>query len=110
MGLAVLMCAFMLRAAYTDGIAIFAQKAIGVVVYPFQKVAAEISSGVTNMLQGYLRTEQLQEENEQLKEEIPAAARISWSIMSRLKMKISCTRSFWTSRSKTLTLSFAPLW
>ena len=60
----------MLRAAYTDGIAIFAQKAIGVVVYPFQKVAAEISSGVTNMLQGYLRTEQLQEENEQLKEEI----------------------------------------
>ena len=70
MGLAVLMCAFMLRAAYTDGIAIFAQKVIGVVVYPFQKVAAEISSGVTNMLQGYLRTEQLQEENEQLKEEI----------------------------------------
>ena len=60
----------MLRAAYTDGIAIFAQKAIGVVVYPFQKVAAEISSGVTNMMQGYLRTEQLQEENEQLKEEI----------------------------------------
>ena len=101
------MCAFMLRAAYTDGIAIFAQKAIGVVVYPFQKVAAEISSG--NMLAGYLRTEQLQEENEAVKEEI-RQLQDQRPIMSRLKMKISCTRSFWTSRSKTLTLTFAPLW
>lgn len=43
---------------------------MGAVVYPFQKIASELSSGVTNMLQGYLRTEQLQEENELLKEEI----------------------------------------
>ena len=64
------MCAFMLRAAYTDGIAIFTQRIMGAVVYPFQKIASELSSGVTNMLQGYLRTEQLQEENELLKEEI----------------------------------------
>ncbi len=70
LGLAVLMCAFMLRAAYTDGIAIFTQRIMGAVVYPFQKIASELSSGVTNMLQGYLRTEQLQEENELLKEEI----------------------------------------
>ena len=65
-----LMCAFMLRAAYTEGIAIFTQRAFGAFAYPFQKVAAEISSGVNNMLQGHFRTEQLREENEQLKEEV----------------------------------------
>ncbi len=70
LGLAILMCAFMLRAAYTDGIAIFTQQIIGAVVYPFQKVSAEISAAVTNMLQGYLRAEQLKEENELLKEEM----------------------------------------
>ena len=70
LGLAILMCAFMLRAAYTDGIAIFTQKVIGAVVYPFQKASTEISSAVTSMLQGYLRAEQLKEENEALKEEL----------------------------------------
>lgn len=70
LGLAILMCAFMLRAAYTDGIAIFTQKAIGAVVYPFQKVSTEISAAVTSMLQGFLRTEQFKEENEELKEEL----------------------------------------
>ncbi|MDD3192858.1 MAG: rod shape-determining protein MreC [Oscillospiraceae bacterium] len=70
LGLAVLMCAFMIRAAYTEGVATFAQRIMGVVVYPFQRVATDISAGVTSMLQGHLRTEQLQEENEQLKEEI----------------------------------------
>ena len=70
LGMAVLMCAFMLHAAYTDGIAIFAQQVLGAVTYPFQKITSEISAGVTGLLQGHLRTEQLQEENEQLKEEI----------------------------------------
>ena len=38
LGLAILMCAFMLRAAYTDGIAIFTQNIIGAEDYQFQKV------------------------------------------------------------------------
>ena len=70
LGLAILMCAFMLRAAYTDGIAIFTQQIIGAVVYPFQKVSAEISAAVTNMLQGYLRAEQLKEEMQLLRDQL----------------------------------------
>lgn len=67
---AVMLCAFMLRAAYTDGIAIFGQRLLGAVVYPFQLVSSEISSGVTGLMQGHLEVEELEEENARLKEEI----------------------------------------
>lgn len=69
-GLAVLLCAFMLRAAYTDGIAIFAQRLMGAVASPFQKVTTQITDKVTGVLQGYVRTQKLKEENEQLKERL----------------------------------------
>ncbi len=67
--LAVLMCAFMLRAAYTDGIATLAQQVIGVVTYPFQKAASAISNGVGSFLQRYTRADEISAENELLKEE-----------------------------------------
>ena len=44
----------------------------------------------------------------------PAASygnyRISWSITSRSKMKTSCIKNFWTSKSKMLILNFVPPW
>ena len=70
LALAVMLCAFMLRAAYTDGIAIFGQRLLGAVVYPFQLVSSEISSGVTELLQGRREVQELEEENHSLKEEI----------------------------------------
>lgn len=70
LALAVLMCAFMIRAAYTDGIAIFTQRILGAVAYPFQKVSVSISSGVTGMLQNLASKQLLQDDNDDLREQV----------------------------------------
>lgn len=72
LGIAVLLCAFMIRAAYTDGVATFAQQVMGAVAYPFQKASSAISDTVTGWLQNLASKQLLQEENEALQQEIRA--------------------------------------
>lgn len=66
---AVVLVAFMLRAAYTGGLGTVASKTLGVLVSPLQKVSGMISDSATGFFQKYLQAGKTQEENEELRKE-----------------------------------------
>lgn len=69
-GLAVVMSAFMLRAAWTGGFGTITSSLFGVVTTPVQKVTAQLSDSVNNFFSTFVTASATKKENEQLKEEL----------------------------------------
>ncbi|MBR5558873.1 MAG: rod shape-determining protein MreC [Oscillospiraceae bacterium] len=66
----VLLGAFMLRAIWTGGFSPMASQLLGAVATPFQRAAADVSSGVDHFFERFVRAGQTADENEKLKSEI----------------------------------------
>lgn len=62
--------AFMLRAAWTGGLAPLTSQVLGMIASPFQKVSASISQKSTEFFDTFLKADEIAKENEALKEKM----------------------------------------
>ncbi len=67
--LAVVLCAFMLRAAWTGGFGTVASSLLGAITTPLQQVSAGISDKVDDFFSTFVEAKQIKAENEKLREE-----------------------------------------
>ncbi|MDD2955714.1 MAG: rod shape-determining protein MreC [Oscillospiraceae bacterium] len=70
LALAALMLAFVIRAAWTDGLGTFGSQLLGAAVTPFQQLSSGIAGSASSFLQKFVLADQVSEENELLREEI----------------------------------------
>ena len=61
--------AFMLRAAYTGGLAPMTSQILGILTNPLQKASASVSASFSGLFERMIRSGEILEENERLKEE-----------------------------------------
>ena len=61
--------AFMLRAAYTGGLAPMTSQILGILTNPLQKASASVSASFSGLFDRMFRSGEILEENERLKEE-----------------------------------------
>lgn len=66
--LAIMLCAFMLRAAWTGGFGTVASSVLGAVTVPLQKVSAGISDAVDDFFYTFVQAKEIRAENEANKE------------------------------------------
>ena len=69
-GVAIVLCAFMLRAAWTGGFGTLTSSVLGAITAPLQKVSSSISGAVGGFLDGFANAGRLRQENEELKEQM----------------------------------------
>lgn len=69
-GIAIVLCAFMLRAAWTGGFGTLTSSILGAITTPLQKASSTISNRVGSFVDSFANAGRIQEENERLREEI----------------------------------------
>lgn len=70
LGVLIMLFAFMLRAAWTDGLTPFLSQVVGFIVTPIQQVSSQISGTVSGYFQRYARADEISDENERLRAEV----------------------------------------